>query len=152
MNIEEERKIQIDNILAKYGMKTMEDARFICKDKLMDIDKILGEIRNDICDVARDAFTVGSAIALKKDTKLASYAAFDIGEGIQSYIVPLPEIKEEGAGYKLGFKAQAIIKDATEPKESEVDFARTLTFMNMNNSELVDATVALAKEIEKVEL
>ena len=82
--LQNERDEQLKGVFARYAIKSIEDCKTICSEKKLDVDSVVLSIKPDINEIARLAFIVGSAIAIKKDTKLASYVAYDIGEAIQT--------------------------------------------------------------------
>ncbi|MCI6659084.1 MAG: GGGtGRT protein, partial [Faecalibacterium sp.] len=84
-----ERRInQITPVLAKYGIKDLEDARQICLDKGIDVEAIVKGVQPIAFENAVWAYTVGAAIAIKKGCKKAADAAEAIGEGLQSFCIP----------------------------------------------------------------
>ena len=75
-----ERRIdKINKVLASYGIKDLEEARKICLDKGIDVEAIVKGVQPIAFDNAVWAYTVGCAIAIKKDCKEASKAAEAIG-------------------------------------------------------------------------
>ena len=88
-----ERRIdKISKVLKQYGIKDLEEARKICLDKGIDCEAIVKGIQPIAFENAVWAYTVGCAIAIKKDCKVAADAAEAIGEGLQSFCVPGTEI------------------------------------------------------------
>lgn len=95
---------RIDNInetLVKYGIKGLEQAKQICLDKDIDVDGIVKGIQPIAFDNASWAYTLGCAIAIKKNCKVASEAAKAIGEGLQAFCVPgsVAELRKVGLGH-----------------------------------------------------
>ena len=81
-----ERRIDpIIPVLNKYGIASLEEAKKICDDKGIDVAGIVRGIQPICFENACWAYTVGAAIAIKQDIKLASYAAQAIGEGLQAF-------------------------------------------------------------------
>ena len=65
-----ERRIdKINKVLASYGIKDLEEARKICLDKGIDVEAIVKGVQPIAFDNAVWAYTVGCAIAIKKDCK-----------------------------------------------------------------------------------
>ena len=81
-----ERRIpQITTILDKYNIKSLEEAKEICLAKGVDVQAIVKSIQPICFENALWAYTLGAAIAIKKELKIASDAAETIGEGIQAF-------------------------------------------------------------------
>ena len=84
-----ERRIdKINAALKAAGIKDLEEARQICLDKGIDVEKIVKGIQPIAFDNAVWAYTVGAAIALKSGVKTAAEAAEKIGVGLQSFCIP----------------------------------------------------------------
>ena len=67
-----ERRIdKINKCLAEYGIKDLEEARNICLDKGIDVDAIVKGVQPIAFENASWAYTVGCAIAIKKNIKSA---------------------------------------------------------------------------------
>lgn len=97
-----ERRInQIIPVLAKYGIKDLEDARQICLDKGIDVEAIVKGVQPIAFENAVWAYTVGAAIAIKKGCKKAADAAEAIGEGLQSFCIPgsVADTRKVGLGH-----------------------------------------------------
>ena len=83
-----ERRIdKIMGVLKEYGIASLEDAQKICLDKGVDCDAIVKGIQPIAFDNAVWAYTVGCAIAIKKNCKKAADAAEAIGIGLQSFCI-----------------------------------------------------------------
>jgi len=84
-----ERRIdQINEVCKKYGIKDIDDAKAICDSKGIDPYKIVEGLQPIAFENAKWAYTLGAAIAIKKDCKQAAEAAKAIGEGLQAFCVP----------------------------------------------------------------
>lgn len=97
----EKRIDRINETLVKYGIKDLEQAKQICLDKDIDVDGIVKGIQPIAFDNASWAYTLGCAIAIKKNCKVASEAAKAIGEGLQAFCVPgsVAELRKVGLGH-----------------------------------------------------
>lgn len=97
----EKRIDKINETLVKYGIKGLEQAKQICLDKDIDVDGIVKGIQPIAFDNASWAYTLGCAIAIKKNCKEASEAAKAIGEGLQAFCVPgsVAELRKVGLGH-----------------------------------------------------
>ena len=84
-----ERRIkQINKTLNDNGIASIEEAKSICGKYNLDIHKMVKEIQPICFENACWAYTVGAALALKKNAKSASEAAKWIGIGLQSFCIP----------------------------------------------------------------
>src|SRR5574344_783916 len=110
-----ERRInQIAPVLAKYGIKDLEDARQICLDKGIDVEAIVKGVQPIAFENAVWAYTVGAAIAIKKGCKKAADAAEAIGEGLQSFCIPgsVADTRKVGLGH--GNLGAMLLRDETK--------------------------------------
>ena len=97
-----ERRIdKITKTCEKYGIANLEDALKICTDLGFNPYDITTDIQSIAFENAKWAYTLGCAIAVKKDTKTASEAAAAIGEGLQAFCVPgsVAEDRKVGLGH-----------------------------------------------------
>ena len=84
-----ERRIdKINQYLAEYGIKSLEEAKAICDEKGVNVDAIVRGIQPIAFENAVWAYTVGAAIAIKKGCVKAADAAEAIGIGLQSFCIP----------------------------------------------------------------
>ena len=84
-----ERRIdKINEVLAGYGIASIEEAQKITKDAGLDVYNQIKSIQPICFENACWAYTVGAAIAIKKGCKTAAEAAAAIGEGLQSFCIP----------------------------------------------------------------
>ena len=80
---------RIDKITAelnKYGIKDLEEAKAIVDGIGVNVDAIVRGIQPICFDNAVWAYTVGAAIAVKLNVKLAAEAAEALGLGLQSFV------------------------------------------------------------------
>ena len=97
-----ERRIdQIVPVLEKYGMKDLEEARDICLEKGFNPYDIVKSVQPICFENACWAYTLGAAIAIKKDCKKASDAATAIGEALQAFCIPgsVADARKVGLGH-----------------------------------------------------
>ena len=110
-----ERRIdKINKVLASYGIKDLEEARKICLDKGIDVDAIVKGVQPIAFENAVWAYTVGCAIAIKKNCKDASKAAEAIGEGLQSFCIPGSVADQRKVGLGHGNLAAMLLRDETK--------------------------------------
>ena len=97
----ERRMAGIEACLAKYGMKSLEEARDICLEKGIDVDALVKSVQPIAFENASWAYTLGCAIAIKENVKSAADAARMIGVGIQAFCIPgsVAEIRQVGLGH-----------------------------------------------------
>lgn len=101
-----ERKAKkIEETLAKYGFKDLNDAKALCDAKGINVEEEVKGVQPICFDNAVWAYTLGTAIALKKGLKEAKEAALAIGEGLEAFCTPgsVAENRAIGVGHgKLG--------------------------------------------------
>ena len=97
-----ERRIkQINEVLNSYGISSIEEAEKITKDAGLDVYNQVKSIQPICFENACWAYTVGAAIAIKKNCRKASEAAAAIGEGLQSFCIPgsVADTRKVGLGH-----------------------------------------------------
>ena len=97
-----ERRIDgINKAMAKYDIASLEDAKAICDAKGVDVAGIVKGVQPIAFENAVWAYTLGCAIALKKDVKNAADAAEAIGIGLQAFCIPgsVADTREVGLGH-----------------------------------------------------
>ncbi|MEG1706361.1 MAG: GGGtGRT protein, partial [Clostridia bacterium] len=103
-----ERRIdKINKTLNSYGIKSLAEAKEICLAKGIDCESIVKGVQTIAFENAVWAYTVGCAIAIKKNAKTAPAASEAIGEGLQSFCIPgsVADQREVGIGHgNLGAK------------------------------------------------
>ncbi len=110
-----ERRIdQIIPVLNKYGIESLEEAKKICDDKGIDVAGIVRGIQPICFENACWAYTVGAAIAIKQDIRLASYAAEAIGEGLQAFCIPGSVADDRKVGLGHGNLAAMLLREETK--------------------------------------
>ncbi|WP_415945409.1 GGGtGRT protein [Selenomonas montiformis] len=84
-----ERRIdKINEVCKQYGIASIEDAKKICADKGINPYQIVEDLQPIAFENAKWAYTLGAAIAIKKNVTTAVDAAKAIGEGLQAFCVP----------------------------------------------------------------
>ena len=110
-----ERRIdKISKCLAEYGIKDLEDARKVCLDKGIDVESIVKGIQPIAFENAVWAYTVGCAVAIKKNCKKASDAAEAIGIGLQSFCIPGSVADQRKVGLGHGNLAAMLLREQTK--------------------------------------
>ena len=72
---QERRMPKISACLAEYGMSSLEDAKEICLAKGIDVEKIVKGVQPIAFENAVWAYTLGTAVAIKKNCKKAADAS-----------------------------------------------------------------------------
>ena len=85
----ERRMPKIEACLKEYGFASLEDAQAYCAQKGIDCESIVKGIQPIAFENAVWAYTLGTAIALKKGAKTAADAAEAIGIAIHSQEPPV---------------------------------------------------------------
>ena len=110
-----ERRIdKINGVLAQYGIKSVEECKDICAKYGLDPYKTVGDIQGIAFENAKWAYTVGAAIALKKDCKVAADAAEAIGIGLQAFCIPGSVAEDRKVGLGHGNLGGMLLRDETK--------------------------------------
>ena len=110
-----ERRIdKINGVLAQYGIGSVEECREICKAKGFDPYEIVKGIQPICFDNAGWAYTVGAAIAIKKNVASAAEAAKAIGEGLQSFCIDGSVADDRKVGLGHGNLGAMLLNDDTK--------------------------------------
>ncbi len=110
-----ERRIdKINAALKENGIASLEEAKKICEDKGIDVEKIVKGIQPIAFENAVWAYTVGAAIAIKSGVKTAAEAAEKIGVGLQSFCVPGSVADQREVGLGHGNLAAMLLRENTK--------------------------------------
>lgn len=110
-----ERRIeQIEAALAKYGIKSIDEAKAICDAKGIDPYKMCEETQPICFENAKWAYVVGAAIAFKKGCTTAADAAEAIGEGLQAFCIPGSVADDRKVGIGHGNLAARLLREDTQ--------------------------------------
>ncbi len=110
-----ERRIEkINEELNKYGLGSLEEAKELCTSKGIDVEKIVKGVQPIAFDNAVWAYTLGCAIALKKETKSAAEAAEAIGQGLQAFCIPGSVADARNVGTGHGNLAAMLLREETK--------------------------------------
>ena len=108
------REKQILSKLAEYGIGSIEEAEKITKDAGLDVYTMIENIQPICFENAKWAYTVGAAIAIKKDCRKAADAAAAIGEGLQSFCIPGSVADRRKVGLGHGNLGKMLLEEDTE--------------------------------------
>ena len=110
-----ERRIdKINEVLAGYGIASIEEAQKITKDAGLDVYSQIKSIQPICFENACWAYIVGAAIAIKKGCKTAAEAAAAIGEGLQSFCIPGSVADQRKVGLGHGNLGKMLLEEDTD--------------------------------------
>ncbi len=110
-----ERRIdKINALLKTYGIADLEDALKICTDLGFNPYDITTGIQSIAFENAKWAYTLGCAVAVKKNVANASEAAAAIGEGLQAFCVPGSVAEDRKVGLGHGNLGAMLLGEDTE--------------------------------------
>ena len=110
-----ERRIDhINEVLAKYGINGIEEAKAICDTKGIDPYKMCEETQPICFENAKWAYVVGAAIAIKKGCTDAADAAEAIGEGLQAFCIAGSVADDRKVGLGHGNLAARLLREETQ--------------------------------------
>ena len=108
------REKQILAVIKEYGINSIEECAEICKEKGLDIYKLVESIQPICFENAKWAYTVGCAIAIKKGCTKAADAAAAIGEGLQAFCIPGSVADQRKVGLGHGNLGKMLLEEDTE--------------------------------------
>lgn len=109
----DKRKEKIDACLKTYGFSSLEDAEKLCASYGINPDAIVKSTQPIAFDNASWAYTLGCAIALKKNCAVAADAAAAIGEGLQAFCVPGSVAEQRQVGLGHGNLGAMLLREET---------------------------------------
>ena len=108
------RIAQVNAALNAVGIKDIDEAKAICDEKGID-PYAMCESTQPICfENAKWAYTLGAAIAIKKNCKVAADAASAIGLGLQSFCIPGSVADDRKVGIGHGDLAARLLREETQ--------------------------------------
>ncbi len=110
----ERRQSKIKEALKEYGIKDLEEAREICLSKKVDVNKIVKGVQPIAFENAVWAYTLGCAIAVKKNCKNAADVAQAIGIGLQAFCIPGSVAEQRKVGVGHGNLGAMLLRDETK--------------------------------------
>ncbi len=111
---QERRAAKIAACLETLGMKEIEEARDLCLSKGIDVEKIVKGVQPIAFENAVWAYTLGTAIAIKRGVKKAAEAAAVIGEGLQTFCVPGSVAENRQVGLGHGNLGAMLLEESTD--------------------------------------
>ena len=110
----ERREAKILATLKEYGINSIDECKEICDAYGIDPYKIVEETQPICFENAKWAYTVGSAIAIKKGCKKAADAAAAIGIGLQAFCIPGSVAENRKVGLGHGNLGKMLLSEETE--------------------------------------
>ena len=110
----ERRMPQILPVLEQIGMDKIEAADELCKSRGVDVAKIVKGVQPICFENACWAYTLGAAIAIKKDQKRAADIAKSLGEGLQAFCIPGSVADDRKVGIGHGNLASMLLLEQTQ--------------------------------------
>ena len=110
----ERREKQILDVIKAYGINSIEECADVCKEKGLDIYKLVEGIQPICFENAKWAYVVGAAIAIKKGCTNAADAAEAIGEGLQAFCINGSVAEDRKVGIGHGNLAARLLREETQ--------------------------------------
>ncbi|MCR4687446.1 MAG: GGGtGRT protein [Lachnospiraceae bacterium] len=110
----ERREPQILACLKEYGISSIEECKTICENAGIDVYSLIEGIQPICFENAKWAYTVGAAIAIKKNCRKASDAAAAIGIGLQAFCIPGSVADRRKVGLGHGNLGKMLLEEDTE--------------------------------------
>ncbi len=109
----ERRMPKIEKCLAEYGFATIDETKDFCLDKGINVEDIIKGVQPIAFENAVWAYTLGTAIALKKGITKAAEAAEAIGLGLQAFCIPGSVAEQRDVGIGHGNLGAMLLKEET---------------------------------------
>ena len=110
----ERREPQILAALKQYGISSIEECKEITEAAGLDVYHLIEGIQPICFENAKWAYTVGAAIAIKKNCRKAADAAAAIGEGLQAFCIPGSVADRRKVGLGHGNLGKMLLEEDTE--------------------------------------
>jgi len=107
------RMAKIQQCLDEYGFKTLEAARDLCLEKGIDVDGIVKGVQPIAFENAAWAYTLGTAVAIKKGITKAAEASEAIGIGLQAFCIPGSVAEQRQVGLGHGNLGAMLLREET---------------------------------------
>lgn len=105
---------KIEACLKEYGISSLEDAKELCLSKGIDVEKIVKGVQPIAFENAVWAYTLGTAVAIKKGASKAADASEAIGIGLQAFCVPGSVAEQRSVGLGHGNLGAMLLRDETK--------------------------------------
>ena len=110
----ERRMARIEACLRENGLDSLEAAEALCKEHGIDVAGIVKGVQPIAFENAVWAYTLGTAIALKKGARTAADAAEAIGLGLQAFCVPGSVADQRKVGLGHGNLGAMLLREETK--------------------------------------
>ncbi len=110
----ERRMKAIEECLSKYGFGSLEEANDVCLEKGVNCRDIVRKVQPIAFENAAWAYTLGTAIAIRKNAQTASDAARYIGIGLQAFCIPGSVAFQRNVGLGHGNLAAMLLSEETK--------------------------------------
>lgn len=110
----ERRMVGIEACLRENGLDSLEAAEALCKEHGIDVAAIVKGVQPIAFENAVWAYTLGTAIALKKGARTAADAAEAIGLGLQAFCVPGSVADQRKVGLGHGNLGAMLLREETK--------------------------------------
>ncbi len=110
----ERRLAKIEACMAQYGIESLEAARELCLSKGFDPDAIVKGVQPIAFENASWAYTLGCAIAIKKNCTNAADAAEAIGIGLEAFCIPGSVADRRNVGLGHGNLGAMLLREETK--------------------------------------
>ena len=110
----ERRMAGIEACLRENGLDSLEAAEALCKEHGIDVAAIVKGVQPIAFENAVWAYTLGTAIALKKGARTAADAAEAIGLGLQAFCVPGSVAEQRKVGLGHGNLGAMLLREETK--------------------------------------
>ena len=110
----ERRMAGIEACLRENGLDSLEAAEALCKEHGIDVAAIVKGVQPIAFENAVWAYTLGTAIALKKGARTAADAAETIGLGLQAFCVPGSVADQRKVGLGHGNLGAMLLREETK--------------------------------------
>lgn len=111
---QERRMPKIEKCLAEYGFATIDEAKDFCESKGINVEEIVKGVQPIAFENAVWAYTLGTAIALKKGITKAAEAAEAIGIGLQAFCIPGSVAEQRAVGLGHGNLGAMLLREETD--------------------------------------
>ncbi len=111
---QERRMPKIEKCLAEYGFSSIDETKDYCLSKGIDVESIVKGVQPIAFENAVWAYTLGTAVALKKGIKKAADASEAIGIGLQAFCVPGSVAEQRNVGLGHGNLGAMLLREETD--------------------------------------
>lgn len=111
---QERRMAKIEACCKEYGLKDIDAAKDFCLEKGINVEEIVKGVQPIAFENAVWAYTLGTAVALKKGITKAADAAEAIGIGLQAFCIPGSVAEQRQVGLGHGNLGAMLLREETD--------------------------------------